>query len=188
MRRNFIINLIVIITLIAAGWGLTIFLNDAQPPAPPAQAEAPATGQRAPDFTFTAIDGKSHRLSGFKDKIIILNFWASWCAPCIKEMPALIGIAKKFPDDVVLVALSSDMDDKAVHNFLRQQKLAAPQKPGANILFARDSENITGTLFQTYRLPETFIIDPALGIREKFIGADWPEAAMIKAIENARKD
>jgi cytochrome c biogenesis protein CcmG/thiol:disulfide interchange protein DsbE len=162
------LNLFIFITLLALGFCLTR-LSDL---APLQQSFKPA-----PAFSFTDLEGKIHHSSEFKGKTVILNFWASWCPPCVKEFPALIAMAKKHPD-TVLLALSADIDDKAIENFLARQHL----ETAANIIVARDSENIAQKLFGTFQLPETFVIDHNWKIREKFIGADWQAVDMEAAI------
>ena len=75
--------------------------------------------EQAPQFTFLDIAGKEYALSDYAGKIVILNFWASWCAPCITEFPHLLSFAAANPD-IILIALSSDKDKAVVENFLKR--------------------------------------------------------------------
>lgn len=131
--------------------------------------------QKIPDFTFKDINGTTHSASDFKDKIIILNFWASWCAPCIKEFPNLLKATETFKDDVVLIALSSDLDQGAITKFMKKMQSQQNLNFDAdNILIALDeNQAITAGKFQTFKLPETILIDQNQNIRHKLIGADW---------------
>ena len=141
--------------------------------------------QQIPDFTITDINGNTHSASDYEDKIIILNFWASWCAPCIKEFPNLLSAANTHKDNVILIALSSDLDEAAIHKFVtkmnKQQNLdfSAP-----NVIIALDeNQSITAKKFQTFKLPETLIIDQNQNIRHKLIGANWTTQDLNEIID-----
>lgn len=131
-------------------------------------------GRAAPNFTFTSISGKTHNLKDLRGKIIILNFWASWCPPCVKEFPALLELAAKHKDEAVLIALSSDIDEPSMTKFLDRLTAQGHDFTQDNILIGLDADNrITRNLYQAYRLPETYIIDRSGITREKIVGADW---------------
>jgi cytochrome c biogenesis protein CcmG/thiol:disulfide interchange protein DsbE len=176
MRLNIIIA--VLVGLMA--YGLTLYMDTRTPKAPqitmvPSDVittlnDAPA----AKPFSFTDYEGRTHALEDFKGKIVILNFWASWCAPCIKEFPMLINTVEQRPDDVVLIALSSDMDEDSMNRFIKR-KLALPEGAAKDsILIAFDeNQTITQGLYGTTKLPETYLIDREQNMRAKIIGADW---------------
>ena len=137
---------------------------DTQNPVLPAAAE-----QSAPDFSFQTLDGARHKLSGYKDKTIVLNFWASWCAPCVVEFPQMVKLAEATKDKTVFIFLSLDDGDAAIERFVRKY---APEMTD-NVFIARDADkSISQNLYQTYKLPETYIIGGDLKIRDKIIGAD----------------
>ncbi len=182
------LNIIIAVALGLLGYGLTVYLDQAaQPPrvvaqVPPVTQKA-ESGQLVPPFSFTDINGKAHDIESFKGKVILLNFWASWCAPCIKEFPDLLTIAKTHEKDVVLIALSSDHDQKAMDRFLT--KMQKKYVINTNVFIARDENTrITHDIFGTFRLPETIIIDRNLKLRHKFVGARWT----IKEFEERLKD
>ena len=78
-------------------------------PTPTASAAAPAIGELAPDFTFSDFDGKAHRLSDFRGKPVLLDFWATWCGPCIAELPTLRAVHAEMKDEgFVVFSLSVD--------------------------------------------------------------------------------
>ena len=164
-------NLIILGTIILAIAALTAMFDGLKPSDP----EYPP----APGFTFTDLNGKSYASNDFKGKTVILNFWATWCPPCVKEFPVLLQIAAKHKDKVVFIALSSDIDDDTIKKFLAAQKI----KSSANVIIARDAANIGGDLFQTFQLPETFVIDAAGRIRAKFTGADWQQSELEAHIQ-----
>ncbi len=192
-----ILNTAIILIMGLAGYGFTIYLNDANPPESKTTTISQKSGnrtivtlkdQKTPDFSFTDIKNISHSISNFKEKIIILNFWATWCAPCIKEFPQLLEIAHSDPENIVLIALSSDMNEDAIKKFLnklKKQKGITWQSP--NVLIALDkNQHITQKLFQTYRLPETYIIDKQQNLHTKIIGANWKKPEIYKIIESIK--
>ncbi len=144
--------------------------------------------QKIPDFTFMDIKGKTYQAYDFQGKIIILNFWASWCAPCIKEFPNLLDIVNTNKDDVVLIALSSDLDETAIHKFIQKMQINKNFNFDASNIFIALDENqaITAKKFQTFKLPETIIIDQNLNMRHKLIGANWELGDLEKIIEELK--
>jgi len=138
-----------------------------------------------PEFTFTDTIGTEHNIQDFRGKIVLLNFWASWCAPCLKEFPAFIEIANTH-DDIIIIALSSDFKDSTMNIFLTKMANTYPKTfPTKNFITALDTNmRITQTLFKIMRLPETIIIDKQGQIREKIIGANWTAADLNTKIKN----
>lgn len=132
-------------------------------------------------FSFTDLNGQTHDVRDFKGKIIVLNFWASWCAPCKKEFPLLLDIAHDYPDDVVLVALSSDIDPQAIGTFLKtQENVAAP-----NIFISHDPNQATTMgKFGVDALPVTWIIDQKQQLKNELTGAAWTKDALTGIIDD----
>ena len=140
----------------------------------PSQENATSVRNRiqAPDFEFTDQNRKTHRLSDFKDKIVVLNFWASWCAPCITEFPQMIALAGNNKDKFVFIFLSSDETPGDIRRFLQKYGAGLPQP---NIFIAWDKDQtITRDLYKTFRLPETYLLSPGLVIKRKVIGLEIP--------------
>ncbi len=136
----------------------------------------------APDFSFKTLQGQPKKLSDFDGKVVVLNFWASWCAPCIIEFPQLLTLAEQQKNKMVLLAISLDEDPKALKRFLAQMK----KTNASSVIIGRDQDKkISRDLFQTVKLPETFLITPNRKIAEKIIGAsvrfDSPE--MLQKID-----
>ena len=128
----------------------------------------PRIGQNAPDFTVQDSDHKV-TLSEFRGQVVVLNFWGSWCAPCIEETPSLIQMqAKLKKNGVTVLGVSIDADDAAYHKFLKEF--------GVNFVAVRDEAQKSATLYGTFRWPETYVIDRNGVVRRKFIGAvNWSQ-------------
>ena len=128
----------------------------------------PRIGSNAPDFTVQDAD-RSVTLSQFRGQVVVLNFWATWCPPCVEEMPSLVEMQRRLKvKGVTVVAVSMDVDDKAYRQFLKDHNV--------NLLTVRDPNQKSNTLYGTFKFPETYIIDRKGVMRRKFIGAvDWTE-------------
>jgi peroxiredoxin len=131
-------------------------------------------GTNAPDFTVKDGD-RTVALHDLKGKPVILNFWATWCPPCIEEMPSLVQLQKRIGTHAVILAVSIDTDDLAYHKFLKDYNV--------NLLTVRDPSQTVPTLYGTSMWPETYIIDGTGTIRRKFIGAvDWTNPEIIEYV------
>ena len=131
-------------------------------------------GSAAPDFTVQDSD-RSVSLHDFRGKTVVLNFWTTWCVPCIEEMPALQRLQQQLPNITVL-AVSTDESETAYHNFLRDH--------GIKLLTIRDPQKKSSELYGTTGQPETFIIDPSGKLRRKFIGAQqWDSPEIIQYLQ-----
>lgn len=122
-------------------------------------------GSPAPDFSVQDSD-HTVALRDYRGKIVVLNFWTSWCGPCIEEMPSLVQMQKRMAPKVQVLAVSTDVDERAYRQFLVKYKV--------DILTVRDAAAGSARLYGTTGQPETFIIDRAGTIRRKFVGpVDW---------------
>ena len=123
-------------------------------------------GSNAPDFTVQDSDHKV-TLSQFRGQVVVLNFWGTFCPPCIEETPSLVQMQKRLKDKgVVVLAVSIDTDDAAYHKFLKDYKI--------DLVTVRDGAQKSSALYGTFGWPETYVIDRNGMIRRKFIGAvDW---------------
>ena len=131
-------------------------------------SKPPRIGSNAPDFTVQDSD-RTVTLNQFHGQIVVLNFWATWCPPCVEEMPSLVEMQRRMrAKGVTVVAVSIDVDENAYRMFLKQH--------GVDLLTVRDPGQKTPSLYGTHGWPETFVIDRDGVMRRKFIGAvDWTD-------------
>ncbi len=120
-----------------------------------------------PDVMLTGLDGKSYDIKQFQDKIVIVNFWASWCAPCVEEFPSMLKLAAQLPNDLVIVAISGDQDTSAVQAFLK----VFPDRP-ENFKIFMDSDQAIAKKFGTQVLPESYVLTRGLKIFRKIVGTE----------------
>ncbi len=116
----------------------------------------------APVLKLLSLDGKTYELNDFSEKIIVLNFWASWCPPCLKELPYLVKIAEDHEEVTILAVLTSDELRKAM-------PIINGITPPKNFKFMIDYENASKK-FGTVKLPETYVIGKNRKIIDKFSG------------------
>lgn len=165
-------NLLILIFALLLGAGAAFWLAKMHPPAeqpaqPAVAVEKPKTA--APEFTFTDIKGREHSLSDYAGKTVILNFWATWCVPCVAEMPKLLELAQRHKDKAVLIAMTGETNMDNIEKFVSRHKVK-----GGNVVVGHDPDKkITQDTFQTYSLPETIIIGPDGKMVRKFVGAEW---------------
>jgi len=133
----------------------------------------PRIGETAPDFTVQDSDRKV-TLSELRGKVVVLNFWATWCPPCVEELPSLLDMQRKMKDKgVTVLAVSIDDDAGAYHKFLVDQKV--------DLLTVRDDRHASNALYGTFKFPESYIIDRNGVMRRKFIGAvDWNQPEVVE--------
>ena len=128
-------------------------------------------GQSVTDFTFQTINSENSSLSDFKDKTVIIHFWASWCAPCVVEFPELVKLAKD-NSDITILAFSSDRNAQSIAQFMTRYKIDPP--PNFKIIYDKNQE-VSQKYFSVFQLPESFILRPNLILDRHIVGAyaDW---------------
>jgi len=131
-------------------------------------------GRPAP--TFSINDGqRSVDLQSLQGKVVVLNFWASWCAPCVEEMPSLQAFQNQMPG-VQVVAISSNEAFAKYQHYVAQQHLT--------LLTVFDENQTSNKLYGSFKFPETYIIDKRGIIRRKLIGPqDFTNPSFLKYIQ-----
>jgi cytochrome c biogenesis protein CcmG, thiol:disulfide interchange protein DsbE len=139
------------------------------------QGEASIAGTPAHDFHFT-LQGQPKTLADLRGKIVVLNFWATWCPPCVEETPSLNRLQGKLAaSGVTILAVSEDEDANAYQQFLQSQHVAFPTYHDASLKIAAS--------YGTSVYPETYIIDRRGRIARKIIGPqDWDSPDLVSYI------
>lgn len=120
------------------------------------------TVKPAPAFSLVALDGSPVNLKAYDGKVVILDFWATWCPPCRAEIPHFVALQKKYAGKVQVVGISLDDDAKPVHPFIKEQ--------GINYPIAMGDEDIVKAFGGIQGIPTTFVIDKKRRIVAKFVG------------------
>jgi cytochrome c biogenesis protein CcmG, thiol:disulfide interchange protein DsbE len=130
---------------------------------PSAVADSPLVGRQAPDFRLAGLNGPPVRLSSLRGQVVVVNFWASWCAECRVEQQALEDTWKRFRDSGVVV-VGVDFQDQSADAL---QYLA---DAGTSYPVVRDADSSTALAFGLRGVPETFVVDPGGRVVERVIG------------------
>ena len=133
-------------------------------------------GKPAPGFDTVDLQGEVRSLADLKGKVVFVNFWATWCAPCRQEMPSMQRLYERMPKDkFAMIALFNNDRKTVVKNFVSQLGLTFP--------IWSDEFNSAGVKYGLTGLPETFIVDKQGVIREKFIGPyEWDTPEIINML------
>lgn len=134
-------------------------------------------GDTAPRFSITSDNGKSITRSDFGGKLLVLNFWATWCPPCIQELPSLNEFQERMrAKGVVVLGISLDKNEQTYKQFLDRAKVS--------FVTARDPEANISSSYGTFKYPETYVISPDGKVLEKFIGPEnWMNPELLTRIE-----
>ena len=124
----------------------------------------------APNFSVKD-ESQSVELSKFRGKIVLVNFWATWCTPCIDELPSLMELQRRMPQ-VSVIAISRDEDPEAYRRFLTKYHV--------DLLTVRDTSLKVQDLYGTIQIPETYVVDRNGMLRRKFVSAqNWTSPEII---------
>ena len=171
--RRAYLQALVIITLIVGGVGILFLPQTKDSTFNPSGKPRLEKGMPAPNFTLPDFDGNMVSLTDYRGQVVFLNIWATWCPPCVEEMPSMEKLYQELKDEgFEIIAVSIDVSGaKAVLPFMKKHKLSFPA-------LADTGGSLQG-LYQTTGVPESFIIGKNGILVEKAIGPrDWatPEA------------
>jgi peroxiredoxin len=133
-------------------------------------------GDSAPKFAIVTENGQKVSRSEFGGKLLVVNFWATWCPPCIEEMPSLDQFASTLSKDgVVVLGISIDRSEKAYKDFIQRNR--------PSFLVARDPEENISSSYGTFKWPETYVINRDGKVVQKYIGPrDWNDPQIVNSI------
>ncbi|HXK12496.1 MAG TPA: TlpA disulfide reductase family protein [Vicinamibacteria bacterium] len=140
-------------------------------------------GSAAPPFRLPSLAGGALDLGSQRGKIVVLNFWATWCPPCVAEMPSLERLHRTLsPEGLAVVTVSTDEDEAELRRFVTERALTLPvlKDPGGRT---------AADLYRTTGYPETFVLDRAGRLLEHVVGpAEWDSAARLAGLRRLLKD
>lgn len=141
------------------------------------QGEASIAGKTAPEFSFDQ-NGKSMRFSDLRGKVVVVNFWATWCPPCVEETPLLNRLEQRIASrGGMVLGISVDEDPDAYERFLQDQKVAYPT--------FRDPSKKISLEYGTSMYPETYIVDRHGRIARKIVGPQqWDSPDIVAYLDN----
>ncbi|HUJ24137.1 MAG TPA: TlpA disulfide reductase family protein [Bryobacteraceae bacterium] len=135
-------------------------------------------GDSAPGFSITADNGRTVSRNDFGGKLLVLNFWATWCQPCVEEIPSLDQFQRELASSgVVVLGVSVDKDPKAYQRFLNRAHVS--------FMTARDPDNKINAEYGTFKFPETYIINRDGKVLVKVISAtNWTDDKMVSYVKS----
>jgi thiol-disulfide isomerase/thioredoxin len=137
-------------------------------------------GHAAPDFTVSDSQ-RTVSLHDYKGKVVVLNFWATWCAPCIEELPSLIQMQHDLGNKVTVLAVATDQDFDAYQRFVQTRHV--------DLLTVNDGAAKSSSEYGTWGWPETYIIDKKGKVRRKFIGpVEWTSPVIVSYLEKLQTE
>lgn len=142
----------------------------------PSERNVSWVGRQAADFTLKTVDGSPVHLADLKGRVILLDFWATWCPPCRHELPTIEAISRKYKDKNVLVFGINDEDVQTAKRFL--------EKSDPDLATLHDAQGKIHKLYGCYSIPTVLIIDPAGKVVAHFIG-ERPENELVAALKEA---
>ncbi|MCB0391655.1 MAG: TlpA family protein disulfide reductase [Bdellovibrionales bacterium] len=180
----------IIAVTVTAGlmWGLWSiykdFLTQGQKPPESTQILNEISKNGVPDFELNDIKGKTIKLSDFKNKIVIVNFWASWCDPCVEEFPSLLKLLNDFKGEIVLLAISADHSEEDMNNFLKAFNAESPY-----LYVMWDKEQEVAKKYGTSVLPESYVLGYDNKLIRKVAGVDdWSSPYAKEFFESIIKE
>lgn len=132
------------------------------------RSQLPRVGSVAPDFSV-----ENFHLSQLRGQVVVLNFWATWCLPCVQEIPSLVEMQRRMASKgVTVVAVSVDVDENAYRQFVKDHHVT--------LLTVRDPSGRSNGLYGTFKFPESYVIDRKGVIQHKLLGAvNWTDQQVL---------
>ncbi len=133
-------------------------------------------GDRAPEVSLQAIDGRTVRLAEYRGKVVLVHFWATWCPPCVEELPTLERFSRQvLGSDIEVLAISVDESGESLKDFLNKNKVHFP--------VLRDPDRAAAGSYGTLKFPETYVVGRDGVVRYKVIGPmDWSLRSNVELV------
>lgn len=179
VKNNSTIQMVILGVLISGAVAVFFLLRQGENPAATGQPPVVSVNLPAPDFSLPLLDGRKTRLSDHGGRVVLLNIWATWCPPCLSEMPSMEKLYQKFREaEFEILAVSIDaMGTDVVAPFIRNHNLSFP------VLI--DSKGTITRLYRTTGVPESFIINKEGVVVKKIIGPiDWTEQSVLEFFQD----
>lgn len=160
------------------------FLNQGQSATASAQILNALQKNGVRDFSLPNVDGKqTYTLGQFQGKLVLLNFWASWCVPCVKEFPSMIALTEKMGGKLVTIAVSQDSNEEDLRTFLK-----AFEPFPKDFLILWDRQKVVAKEYGTEILPESYIIGPQGNLVRKIVGVEvWDHDQALEFFNDLAK-
>jgi len=173
---------LVFAALIASGV-IGMYLSGGLDSSPAGGVASVAVGQPAPDFELADINGNKYALSSLRGKVVLVNFWATWCPPCRTEIPSMDELYKNLgKGNLELLAINVEKDGP---DLIEQFSLANPHS--FPVIF--DTEATVQRSYGVFKFPETFIVNKQGVIVERVIGAiDWTDPGVLAYLNNLMQE
>jgi len=172
LRRINTVPVMIVLLIAIAGWSVSNVWGMG--------SRVPAVGMEAEDFQLTDLDGKPNSLSQYRGKIVLLNFWATWCKPCTTEMPAMQASFDRLRDQgFVVLAINELEDDAKVREHIKTY--------GHTFTVLMDSDNQVANQFGVYGLPVSVFIDQQGKVQEYIKGGLLTEQLINDLVTKIQK-
>lgn len=172
-----------VLIIVFALVGAAVYLGTKSSSGPSqSQPKSVVSGDIAPDFQLEDMDGNQVSLAGLRGKVVLVNFWATWCPPCREEMPSMERLNEVMAgDDFVMLAINTEKDGRTtVSEFLKKTPYTFP------ILF--DDKAVVQKLYGVYKFPESFVIRKDGTVDNKIIGPlDWSSTKTVAYFKGLTK-
>jgi peroxiredoxin len=171
MNRSKLVRFILILVAFAAG---TLPLACTRN----AEHKIIGVGDRAPEVRLQSVDGKTMNLADYRGKVVLVHFWATWCPPCVEEIPTIERFYQQvLGTDIEVLAVSVDDSADALKTFLAKNTVHFP--------VLRDPGSATAGSYGTFKFPETYVIGRDGIVRYKVIGPmDWSQRSNVEVVRS----
>ncbi len=138
----------------------------------------PYRGDPLPPLVLDGIDGEQYRLFDHRGKVVLVNFWATWCLPCVKEMPSMQRLKRKLGErEMLILAVNMGDDDRSVRDFLTRVPVSFP--------ILMDREGKASRAWKVYALPASFVLDTNGDVAYFLIGSlEWDSAEVVAILSS----